>query len=51
MEAGEVFLHSCTVDMTSVCVVQLAQVHIGEMQAANGKIPCFCGCGTFNTNL
>ena len=28
-----------------------AQVHIGEMQAANGKIPCFCGCGPFNTNL
>ena len=26
-------------------------VHIGEMQASHGKIPCFCGCRPFSTNL
>eukprot|EP01043_Picozoa_sp_COSAG02_P056798 COSAG02_NODE_6791_length_3359_cov_5.152147_4_plen_55_part_00 len=26
-------------------------VHIGEMQAARGKVPCFCGCEPFSTNL
>ena len=26
-------------------------VHIGEMQTSRGKIPCFCGCAPFSTNL